>query len=77
MRRKILITLLALGTVGGYGAGFASLACHASSARHRRADFERHVAQVCVDAARRADPPPRRRPRPEPRPAPADDGDDD
>lgn len=36
MRRRLLIVLLALGTVGGYSSGFASIArhryrCHASS----------------------------------------------
>ena len=50
MNRKILIALLALGTVGGYATGFASMRCHA---RWRRAAFERHVAALCVDAARR------------------------
>jgi hypothetical protein len=52
MRRKISIVLLALGTLGGYASGFASLRCRAD---HRRADFERHVAALCVDAARGAD----------------------
>lgn len=52
MRRKALIVLLALGTVGGYASGFASMrACH----NHRRAAFEQHVAKVCVDAARESD----------------------
>jgi hypothetical protein len=47
MRRRIAIVLLALGTVGGYASGFASLhQCHA-----RRSAWERHVAQVCIDAA--------------------------
>ena len=50
IQRKILIGVLAAGTVLGFGAGFASLK-HRSHAR--RAHFERHVAQVCVDAARR------------------------
>lgn len=49
MKRKILIAVLGLGTVLGYGAGFASLRCRAA---HRREAFERHVASVCVDAAR-------------------------
>ncbi|WP_164012803.1 hypothetical protein [Pyxidicoccus trucidator] len=36
MRRRLLVVLLALGTVGGYASGFASVArhryrCHASS----------------------------------------------
>lgn len=52
MRRKLLIAVLALGTVGGYAAGFASMRrCHS----HRQASFEQHVAKVCVDAARQSD----------------------
>lgn len=51
MKRPLLIALLTLGTVGGFAHGFASLRHH----HHRRAQFERHVAQVCVEAARRAD----------------------
>ena len=47
--RRIAIVLLALGTVGGFGLGFASMRCHG---RERRAAFEEHVAKVCVDAAR-------------------------
>jgi hypothetical protein len=50
IQRKLLITLLAVGTVAGFGAGFASLK-HRSCAR--RASFEQHVADVCVEAARR------------------------
>lgn len=49
MKRRILIVLLTLGTIGGYGAGFAGVRCRAHS---RQAAFERHVAKVCVDAAR-------------------------
>ena len=49
MRRKLLIGLLALGTFGGYAMGFASMR---HNARWRRAAFERHVAELCVDAAR-------------------------
>jgi hypothetical protein len=52
MKRKALIALLALGTVGGYAAGFASMSCRA---KHRRAAFEDHVADVCVRAAQRAE----------------------
>ena len=48
MRRKILIAVLALGTLGGYASGFAHMRCNA---RARRAAFEAHVATVCVDAA--------------------------
>ncbi len=52
MRRKVLIALLALGTVGGYASGFASMRhCNAN----RRQAFEQHVAQVCVDAAKQSD----------------------
>ena len=51
MKRRILIVLLTLGTIGGFGSGIASMRCHAHA---RRAAFERHVAKVCVDAARRA-----------------------
>ena len=49
MKRRILIAVLALGTVGGYASGFHHLRCHG---RDRQASFERHVAKVCVDAAR-------------------------
>jgi hypothetical protein len=52
MKRKILIGVLALGTLAGYGMGFKSMRCRAE---HRRDAFERHVASVCVDAARDAD----------------------
>jgi len=52
MKRKILIGLLAFGTIGGYAAGFGSMRCRAE---HRRERFEDHVASVCVEAARRAD----------------------
>jgi len=52
MKRTILIVLFALGTVGGYATGFASLR-HCQRA-HRGA-FERHVAKVCADAARNPD----------------------
>ncbi len=50
MKRRIVIGLLAAGTVLGYGAGFASLRHHGQA---RRAAFERHVADTCVDAAAR------------------------
>lgn len=59
MRRNVKILVLAFGVVLGYGSGFAGLCAH----RHRREAFERHVAQVCVDAARNPNaapaPPPR------------------
>ena len=52
MNRKLVIALLALGTIGGYASGFASLRCRTHS---KRAAFEHHVASLCVDAARKAD----------------------
>jgi hypothetical protein len=51
MRRKVIIVLLSLGTIGGYACGIASCAFHCH-ARHEK--FEQHLAQVCVDAARNA-----------------------
>lgn len=48
MRRGFVVLLLALGTVAGFGSGFASLSCHR---RERERAFERHVADVCLEAA--------------------------
>lgn len=50
-KRRALIALLSVGTVGGFGSGFASLKCRH---HHRRAQFEQHVADLCVQAAARA-----------------------
>ncbi|XYI00833.1 hypothetical protein ACMHYB_14150 [Sorangium sp. So ce1128] len=52
MRRQITIALLAVGTVFGYAHGFSSLRCRAEA---RRDAFHRHVASLCVDAAREAE----------------------
>ena len=52
--RRVLIALFTLGTLGGYGSAIATSSCHA---RERRAAWERHVAQICADAARRPPPP--------------------
>jgi len=52
MKRKLIMGLLALGTVGGFASGFASMRCHA---RNRHDAFERKVADVCVRAARDVD----------------------
>lgn len=73
MKRKLLIALLAFGTVAGFGSGIASMACWHHRAEARRAAFERHVADVCVEAAYRARPEqvvyePAYEPAPEPRP---------
>lgn len=57
MRRKALIVLLSLGTLLGYGSCAARVACHRGAwgaGYGRRAEIERHVADVCVDAALRA-----------------------
>ena len=53
-KRKLLIGLLAFGTVAGYASGIASLSWHARGCHdHRRARFEAHVADVCTRAAER------------------------
>lgn len=50
MWRNFRIVVLTLGVVAGFG-----FAIHASQHRHEhREAFERHVAQICVDAARGA-----------------------
>lgn len=49
-RHKVLLVLLALGTLGGYASAFSHRSCGMS----RRAAFERHVASVCLEAARDA-----------------------
>lgn len=49
MRRRILMAVLAVGTVAGFASGFASM--HRCNA-HGRGAWERHVAKVCVEAAR-------------------------
>ncbi len=51
-KRKIAIVLLSIGTLVGFGSGFASMRHRACA---RRDAFEKRVADVCVDAARRTD----------------------
>lgn len=52
MRRKVLITLLALGAVLGFAGGLARLAFHARHGHFdRKAAFERRVASLCAEAA--------------------------
>jgi hypothetical protein len=53
MRRRILITLLALGTVGGYASGFASLKYRSSHCR--RAWMEQRAPQAPAPSS--AEPP--------------------
>jgi hypothetical protein len=49
MRRRILIIVLGLGTVLGFGSGIASVKQRCAA---RRASFERHVAHICAEAAK-------------------------
>lgn len=51
MKHRLLLVVLAFGTVAGFASGFRSMHHH----HHRRAYFERHIARVCVDAARGLD----------------------
>jgi hypothetical protein len=51
MRKRILMVLLAIGAAGGYATGFAHMhKCR----RDRHSAFERHVAEVCIEAANHA-----------------------
>ena len=54
MKRRLLIAALAFGTLFGFSTGFASLS-HGwhHRAERRQADFEAHIADVCVEAAHR------------------------
>ncbi len=49
MRRWTRIILLSAGAVLGYGLGFRAMHEH----RDRRLGFERHVADVCIEAYQR------------------------
>jgi hypothetical protein len=48
--RKVIVVALLIGTIGGFASGFHSMRRHHAE---RRAAFERHVAELCVDAAAR------------------------
>ena len=53
MKRRLLIVLLSFGAIAGFGSAFFHAGqCHQS----RRDAFERHIAKVCVDAARNGTP---------------------
>ncbi|HMR05139.1 MAG TPA: hypothetical protein PKA88_05165 [Polyangiaceae bacterium] len=61
MKRKAIMALLLTGTALGWGFGALRIAHYRHYVGHgpsrmfeRRAAFERHVADVCVDAALRA-----------------------
>jgi hypothetical protein len=51
MKRKLLIAALALGTLGGFASGFASLACRA---RYRHHYMEQKVTDICTKAIEKA-----------------------
>jgi hypothetical protein len=51
MKRPILVIVLALGTVAGFGTGITSAIRHH---RAHRAELVQHIADVCVQAAKRA-----------------------
>jgi hypothetical protein len=54
MKRTIAMLLLAAGAVGGFASGFAHM--HRCGGE-RQAGFERHIAEVCVRAAKGISPP--------------------
>ena len=55
MGRTILMVVLSLGAATGFAIGFHRLGHHGfyGHGGHRRAEFEEHVADVCVRAAER------------------------
>ena len=52
IKRRIVMGLLVLGTVGGFAVGVKSLSCHA---KHRREHWKNEVAETCVRAAKNLD----------------------
>ncbi|MFK7985467.1 MAG: hypothetical protein AB8I08_05510 [Sandaracinaceae bacterium] len=68
MKDRLLIALFSVGTVVGFGGGLFSMAFHhGHHAQRRQAAFEDHIADVCVDASRRAERRPDRHAEPPPR----------
>ncbi len=55
MKRKVLMVALALGTIGGFTWGVASLSCraHRSKARWHN-HYKQQVTEICADAMRQA-----------------------
>ncbi len=51
MKRRLLMGVLAFGAFAGFASGFFHMGARAHA---RRAAFERHVADVCAEAALRA-----------------------
>jgi hypothetical protein len=66
IKRKILIVLLSLGTVGGFASGFMSLRCRAHS-RHR--GWRAEVTDICAAAVKQAGGPAAASPSPPPSPS--------
>ena len=56
MRRRVIMGLLALGVVGGYGSGFAHLACARRWREHHQQQVMAQWARACTEAARAGDP---------------------
>jgi hypothetical protein len=54
MRRRILVVLFALGTIGGFGSGFASLR---NRSQCRRAWMEERAPQACAPCPASAEAP--------------------
>jgi hypothetical protein len=54
MFRPFLIVFLFFTTIGGFASGFAHLRHHGGWGFHDREAFERHVADICADAALKA-----------------------
>lgn len=54
IKRRVLVALFSFGTIAGFGSGIAHTIHWAHRAHERHAAFERHVADVCVEAAKRA-----------------------
>lgn len=52
IKRKALIVLLSLGTLGGFASGFASLRCHRHHSPHN--SWRHTVTNICADAIRQA-----------------------
>ncbi len=55
MKRKVLMVALALGTIGGFTWGVASLSYHAHRHKARgHSHFKQQVTEICADAVRQA-----------------------
>jgi hypothetical protein len=55
MKRKALMVALALGTIGGFTWGVASLGCHAHRHQARwHSHLRQQVTEICTEAVRQA-----------------------